>query len=165
MSKLGTLFNSGERLGQKADLDSDQKSNPWIMSTATDILEALRRTVQAKEDVRLLNDAGNDAGSFKNATHLGIGPLTVARSAATRFRRPASTATDPTKEPTGFYVISAIYAAWLFKDEPAAEYMKRCHDAGVTAGFVTVTDRKGLVDWLEGKRAEHEKIVPLPSES
>jgi parafibromin len=35
----------------------------------------------------------------------------------------------------------------------------------LAVGFVSVTERKSVVDWLEGKITDHERIVPLVGES
>jgi len=43
--------------------------------------------------------------------------------------------------------------------------MKQARENGLAVGFVSVTERKSLVDWLEGKAAQHPNIVPLASES
>ena len=43
--------------------------------------------------------------------------------------------------------------------------MKQARESGLAVGFVSVTERKSVVDWLEGKIPEHEKIVPLVGES
>jgi len=43
--------------------------------------------------------------------------------------------------------------------------MKQARENGLAVGFVSVTERKGLVDWLEGRVADLERIVPLVSGS
>jgi len=54
--------------------------------------------------------------------------------------------------------------AWLLRDAPGAEYMKQARECGLAVGFVSVTERKNVVDWLEGKIPDHEKIVSLVGE-
>ncbi|KAJ7025389.1 RNA polymerase II-associated protein [Mycena alexandri] len=44
-------------------------------------------------------------------------------------------------------------------------YMKQARENGLAVGFVSVTERKNVVDWLEGKIADHERILPLVVES
>ena len=39
--------------------------------------------------------------------------------------------------------------------------MKQARENGLAVGFVSVTERKSVVDWLEGKIGDSERIVPL----
>lgn len=51
--------------------------------------------------------------------------------------------------------------AWTLRDAGSAEYMKQARDSGLAVGFISVTERKGVVEWLEGKSSDLESIVPL----
>ena len=51
--------------------------------------------------------------------------------------------------------------AWLLRDAPGAEYMKQAREHGLAVGFVSVTERKHVVDWLEGKVQDSDRIAPL----
>jgi parafibromin len=66
--------------------------------------------------------------------------------------------------PQDFFSIEAVYLAWLLRDAPGAEYMKQARESGLAVGFVSVTERKSVVDWLEGKIPDHERIVSLVGE-
>jgi parafibromin len=37
-------------------------------------------------------------------------------------------------------------------------------ESGLAVGFVNITERKSVVDWLEGRIPEHERIVSLTGE-
>ena len=52
-------------------------------------------------------------------------------------------------------------ATWPLRDAPGAEYMKQEREHGLTVGFVSLTERKHIVDWLEGKVQESDRIAPL----
>jgi parafibromin len=39
--------------------------------------------------------------------------------------------------------------------------MKQARESGLAVGFVSVTERKSVVDWLDGRTANHLNIVPL----
>lgn len=40
--------------------------------------------------------------------------------------------------------------------------MKQARENGLVVGFVSVTERKGVVDWLEGRSEDDsDKIIPL----
>jgi len=43
--------------------------------------------------------------------------------------------------------------------------MKQARESGLAVGFVSVTERKSVVDWLEGKIPDNERIVSLVVES
>jgi len=66
-----------------------------------------------------------------------------------RFRKPASQSTDPSTDPEGFYTAKAIILTWLLRDAAAGGYMKLAREAGLAVRFMSVTDRKAVVDWLE----------------
>lgn len=57
--------------------------------------------------------------------------------------------------------MEAIYLAWLLRDAPGAEYVKQARESGLAIGFVSVTERKNVVEWLEGKVSDHERVVSL----
>jgi parafibromin len=61
--------------------------------------------------------------------------------------------------------LEAVYLAWLLRDAPGAEYMKHARENGLVVGFVSVTERKNVVDWLEAKTSDYERIAPLSEES
>jgi len=42
--------------------------------------------------------------------------------------------------------------------------MKQLREHGLSAGFVSVTERKHVTDWLEGKISDNERISPLSCE-
>ena len=62
-----------------------------------------------------------------------------------------ATSTDPQANPQDFFSLGAVYLAWLFRDAPGAEYMKHVRENGFAVGFVSVTERKGVVEWLMDK--------------
>ncbi|EEB96123.1 hypothetical protein MPER_04797, partial [Moniliophthora perniciosa FA553] len=45
------------------------------------------------------------------------------------------------------YTLEAVYLAWSLKNAPVAEYMKKAREGGLLTSFVSVTERKGVVDW------------------
>jgi parafibromin len=63
------------------------------------------------------------------------------------------------------YSLEALYLAWQFRAAPSAEYMKQMRENGLNVGFVSVTERKDVVEWLEGKSADSGKIIPLEGAS
>jgi parafibromin len=126
--------------------------------TTSDSLSALRQTIKAHDSIKFLN--GSDpCGSLVAATHIKLEDAIFSKSTPTRFRKPGTDSTDWKVQPDGFYTIEAIVLAWLLKELPVAEYMKQAREAGLAVGFVSVTERKGVVDWLEGKISTHERIV------
>jgi hypothetical protein len=78
------------------------------------------------------------------------------KSTRTRLRRGVGTAIGGV-----FYTLNAVYVAWLIRDAPGEEYMKEAREHGLAVSFVSVTERKHVVDWLEGKVQESDRIAPL----
>jgi len=128
-----------------------------------DPLETFRAAVGAKYDVKPVNASGAPAGSLRSATHLRLSSaVTFPTNTPTRLRQVGSGATDPASEPDGFFMLEAIYLAWSLRDTPGGEYMKQAREHGFPAGgFVGLTERKSIVDWLKRSATVLDSIVPL----
>lgn len=123
-----------------------------------DSLAALRQTIKTHDPITFLNDS-NPCAKITVATHIKLGDAIISKSTPTRFRKPGTDSTDWNAQPDDFYTTEAVVLAWLLKELPVAEYMKQAREAGLAVGFVSVTERKGVVDWLEGKITTHERIA------
>ena len=75
-----------------------------------------------------------------------------------------SNSLSETRYTSEFYLLDALYVAWLLREAPGAEYMKQLREHGLSTGFVSVTDRKHVTDWLKGKISDNERIAPLSCE-
>jgi hypothetical protein len=128
-----------------------------------DPLETFRAAVSAKYAIKPVNASGAPASSLRSATHLRLSTVaTFPKNTPTRFRKVGSSATDPASEPDGFFMLEAVYLAWLSRDTPGGEYMKQAREHGFPAGgFVGLTERKGIVDWLKRAVTVLDSIVPL----
>lgn len=122
----------------------------------SDPLLLLRQAIKSHDDVTFANDEG-PSSSLLNATKIVVSGATLEKSSSTRYRKPGVT----TSTPQDFYSVEAVYLAWLLRDAPGAEYMKQARENGLAVGFVSVTERKNVVDWLEERISDHERIVPL----
>jgi parafibromin len=137
---------------------------PLLSTTESmDPLETFRAAVSAKYDIKPVNASGAPANSLRSATHLRLSTAaTFPKNTPTRLRKVGSSATDPASEPDGFFMLEAIYLAWLSRDTPGGEYMKQARERGFPAGgFVGLTERKGIVDWLKRAVTVLDSIVPL----
>lgn len=132
---------------------------------ATDPLLALRSAIKAKFDVKYTSGSGELVSSLQAAANLHLSPtLTLPKATATRFRKPSATALDPNAAPNDFVTLESLLVAWLARDASVAEYMRQVREAGIGA-FVSITERKGVVEWLESDVVtDHERIVPLAGE-
>ncbi|KIK93036.1 hypothetical protein PAXRUDRAFT_829392 [Paxillus rubicundulus Ve08.2h10] len=129
-------------------------------STTNDPLLALRQAIKSKSPITYLGN-NEPTTSFLTASHISLGPsLSLAKSSQTRYTKPGIS--NPSSS-ADFYTLEAIYLAWLLRDAPGAEYMKQARESGLAVGFVSVTERKSVVEWLEGKVADLERIRPLAS--
>jgi len=134
------------------------------MSSGTeDALLALRNAIKSRSTISYTEN-GEPTPSLATATHLVLSSQTLQKSTPTRFRKPGFSGSDPTSSPGDFFTLDAIYVTWLLKDASVTEYMKQARDNGLTGGLVSVTERKSVVDWLEGKMADHQNILPLACE-
>ncbi|PSR70884.1 hypothetical protein PHLCEN_2v13246 [Hermanssonia centrifuga] len=129
--------------------------------SSTDSLLALRHTIKSNARISYTKDE-KETQSLAEATHLVLSSSTsLPKSSPTRLRKPNVTFTDPSSNPQDFFTLDAVYLAWLLRDAPGAEYMKQARENGLAVGFVSVTERKSVVDWLEGKVSDLERIAPL----
>lgn len=128
--------------------------------TATDALIALREAIKSQTPITYATEDGSPTAALLSASHLVLSPsFSLPKSTHTRYRKPGASSTDPTAAPADFFTVEAVYLAWLLRDAPGAEYMKQARENGLAVGFVSVTERKSLVDWLEGRVQDHERIV------
>lgn len=130
------------------------------MDSTGDPLLTLRHAIKSKTPITYLTH-GEPVSTLLAATHLSLSPvITLPKSSPTRYTKPGisnpSSAAD-------VYTLEAVYLAWLLRDAPGAEYMRQARESGLTVGFVSVTERKSVVEWLEGKVADLERIRPLVS--
>ena len=125
------------------------------MSIESDPLLALRKAVKSRTEITYSNDSG-PSSSFPNATQLVLNGKPFPKASRTRYQKPDT--------PSEFYLLDALYVSWLLREAPGAEYMKQLREYGLSAGFVSVTERKHVTDWLEGKISHNERIAPLSCE-
>lgn len=131
------------------------------MASHPDPLIALRQAIKSKAPITYATGT-EPTSSLLHATDLVISPTTsLPKSTPTRYLKPGVSSPSG---PLDFFSIEAVYLAWLLQSAPGAEYMKQARENGLAVGFVSVTERKNVVDWLEGRIADHERIVPLDGE-
>ncbi|KAG5352489.1 hypothetical protein C0989_002123, partial [Termitomyces sp. Mn162] len=129
--------------------------------SSTDALLSLRQAIKAKEPITYA-DGNGSCSTLLHATHLVISCVSLPKSSPTRYLK---TGVTNATSPSDFFSLEAVYLAWLLRDAGGAEYMKQARENGLAVGFVSVTERKNVVDWLEGRSHENARIVPLPSDS
>ncbi|KAH9842453.1 RNA polymerase II-associated protein [Rhodofomes roseus] len=135
------------------------------MNTSTDPLVALRGAIKAQSNITY-SDGSNSTSSLASATHIVLSPTSsFPKSTLTRLRKPGASSVNPTPSPRTFFTLQAVYLAWLLRKSSVAEYVKQAREHGLTVGFVSVTERKNVVDWLEGKTSELDGLVPLATDS
>ncbi|KDQ59793.1 hypothetical protein JAAARDRAFT_126976 [Jaapia argillacea MUCL 33604] len=135
----------------------------------SDPLLALRQSIKSKSPITYTSSpsSADPCPTLSAASHILLSPSSqpLPKSTPTRLRKQGSTSTDPSLNPDDFYALDAVLLAWLLRDAATGgEYMKMARENGFAVGFVSVTERKSLVDWLEGKIEQYESIVPLVGE-
>ncbi|KAJ7095751.1 RNA polymerase II-associated protein [Mycena belliarum] len=132
------------------------------MNNDADPLLALRAAIKVKANITYTKN-DEPCQDLLSATHIVVSPkCTLPKSAPTRYRKPGILMAA---EPGDFFSVEAVYLAWLFKSAPGADYMKQARENGLAVGFVSVTERKNVVDWLEGRITDQERIVPLVADT
>ena len=135
------------------------------MSWSPDALLSLQRAIKSKTQVKFTDAASNPVASLPAATHIQLQHGPLPKSAPTRLRKPGGSASDPPDSPEEFFSLCAVYLAWANRDASGAEYLRQARENGLGAGgFVSVTERKSVVDWLEGRIPHLDNIVSLPCE-
>lgn len=157
-----TVLNVSLRLFE--ELSIPPKDFSLRSSNMSDALLALRDAIKSQSLITYATPTGTTEPTLLAAASLVLPlspPVTLAKSTPTRFRKSGAppTSTDPTATPNDFFTVEAVYLAWLLREAPGAEYMKQARENGLAVGFVSVTERKGLVDWLEGRASEHQQII------
>lgn len=130
--------------------------------SSVDPLLALQDAIKRNEAITYLKD-GAPVQSLKAASHVKLGSTTVMpKSTPTRWRRPTSdkeaVAMDPSADPSKFFALDAIALTWNTRTEPAAVYMRQATTEVVI--YVQLTDRRPVLDWLEGKIQNHDRLAP-----
>ncbi len=134
------------------------------MSNDSDPLLSLKQSLKPKRPLGY-KKGSTTVTSFSQATHLVLSPtLSLPKSTPTRLRKPGATSTDPNANPHDFLPLGAVYLAWLLRDAPGAEYMKQVRENGLTAGFVSVTERKNVVEWLHNKTQTLSGLISVERE-
>lgn len=134
------------------------------MSTTSDALLALQQAIKSKSPITFSKNSETTT-TLLSATHLNISPgLSFPKATPTRYRKPGASSNDPTLNPQDFYTLDACYLAWLLQEVPGSEYVKQVRENGVTASLVGILDRRPVVEWLEGKRPDDDRIASIVGE-
>jgi parafibromin len=136
--------------------------------TEPDPLIALRQAIASRKPVTFLTGEQKPTTSFSDAAFLvlpqpsGAPVVNLSKSIPTRFRKPGQSQTDPTAHPADFYHLDAVYLAWSLREAATAEYMKSVRESGIgVSNMVAITEKQGIVEWLENKMDNHPNIVGL----
>lgn len=124
---------------------------------------ALSSSSSSTKTIKLLSIAPTETTEVYTllpSTHISLPtpsgvPTLFPKTTPTRYQTPAN-------DGGTFYDLQTLLFAYLERDASVAEYLKAASEQGVP--FVSLTERKGLIDWLEGKsgiEGPQGKIVPL----
>lgn len=120
-----------------------------------DPLELFRAALSSASPPTLLNAASEPASSLSSAAYISF-----PQSGADLINLVPSTSTRYTSKPgqrTEFYTLAQIYLAWSEREAGVREYLEKGQAEG--AGYVSVADRRGVVDFLEGRNDATERVV------
>lgn len=127
-----------------------------------DPLLALRNALKSKYQVQL---PPKDGDSQLQLSSTAFFPLNT----PTRLRKPGANrnnnAITPLSHPHDFYTLEAVVYAWVERDASAADYMRRAGERGLLGNVVGVAERRGFLDWLEGRSNDLGGLLPLVGKS
>ncbi|KAI4518664.1 hypothetical protein K525DRAFT_259308, partial [Schizophyllum commune Loenen D] len=119
------------------------------MADASDPLLALREAIKSKSPITFSKD-GASVPSLASATHIHLSPsLTLPRSTPTRWKKTGNET----------YTLDALYLVHQLQGASGGEYMKQARENGMTVGMVSITERKAVLDYLEGRIDDHPSII------
>ena len=126
-----------------------------------DPLLALRQAISSQSPITYLNENNEPCDTLQQATWLLFSPdVKISKVAPTRFQKPNASTRDWVGHPEDFFAVQAVLLVWLTRGAPGGEYLKQAREMFAGTGFVSVTDRKPLVEWLEGTLDTLERIIP-----
>jgi hypothetical protein len=132
------------------------------MASSSDALLALKAAIASDSPIQLIASDGSQAALLSASSSISLGSeVTFPKTTPTRLRKPGTSSTNPVAAPGDFYTLESVYIAWIARDASGAEYLKQAREAGLATGFVSVTERSRLVEWLKGTSAEYDGIVPI----
>ncbi|SCZ97812.1 BZ3500_MvSof-1268-A1-R1_Chr3-3g06387 [Microbotryum saponariae] len=116
------------------------------MSSSSDPLSVLRSVLSSDPSSRItyLDASSSPTTSLSSATQLVLPsspPTTFSKAIPTRFTCASTTTTT--------YDLATLVFAWLSREQGVGEYLKNARDEQV--GFVAITDRRIVLDYLAGK--------------
>ncbi|KAL1719095.1 RNA polymerase II-associated protein [Schizophyllum commune] len=119
------------------------------MADASDPLLSLREAIKSKSPITFSKD-GAPVPSLASATHIHLSPsLTLPRSTPTRWKKTGNET----------YTLDALYLVYQLQGASGGEYMKQARENGMTVGMVSITERKAVLDYLEGRIDDHPSII------
>ena len=129
-----------------------------------DPLLALRSTLSSSKSITLLSSSQTEVYNLSEASHISFPHLSSSPSYARSTPTRLSAGTNPNlSDPsTPYYDLQTLLFGYLHREAPTAEYLKLARSQGV--GFVSVTDRKLVVEYLGGKGEAQGRIRPLNEE-
>ncbi|ORX33232.1 RNA pol II accessory factor, Cdc73 family-domain-containing protein [Kockovaella imperatae] len=125
-----------------------------------DALQLFRSALASSLPPTLLTAASEPAPSLRLAAYISFAqstsePINLVKDYATRYAK------SDTKD--GFYTAAQIYLAWSERASAVRDYLIKGQAEGV--GYVSVTDRRFVLDYLNGGNDEQGRVVPLSNDA
>nr|ODN91090.1 parafibromin [Cryptococcus depauperatus CBS 7841] len=117
------------------------------MEAQGDSLELLRMSILASTPPSLLTAASDPSPTLALASYLSFTrpgsslPINIPKDAPTRFTSKAGSLQE-------FYNVGQLYLAWVERESGVRDYLMKGQAGGV--GYVAITDRRVVVDYLTG---------------
>ncbi|WVQ75003.1 hypothetical protein IAR50_004611 [Cryptococcus sp. DSM 104548] len=124
------------------------------MASPTDPLDLLRTSVANNAPPNLLTAASDPSPTLALASYLSFpadpSPIQLSKDTPTRFSSKIGSVDE-------FYNVGQLYLAWLERESGVRDYLMKGQAGGV--GYVAITDRRVVVDYLLGSGDGEGRVV------
>jgi parafibromin len=130
-----------------------------------DPLDLFRQSIRLSLPPLLLTTSSDPAPTLPLSTYISFpqpdnaAAISILKSTPTRYTsKPASDGVASDE----FYTLGQIWLAWTERESGVREYLMKGQTGGM--GFVTMTDRRGVIEYLQGENEGGGRVVPVGGE-
>lgn len=120
-----------------------------------DPIDLLKQAISASQDPTLLTAAQEPADNLSLSAYISFAqpsgdPINLTKETSTRYTsKPGST--------TEYFNVAQLWLAWTERNSSVRDYLVKGQQGGV--GYVSVADRKGVLEFLRGENDGSERVI------
>ncbi|WWC92935.1 uncharacterized protein L201_007898 [Kwoniella dendrophila CBS 6074] len=128
------------------------------MATSVDPLDLLRQSIISSLPPTLLTSSSSSATTLSEASFLSFPPVPPLTESPTNIAKDTLTRyTSKVGSKDEFYNIGQLWLAWSERESGVRDYLMKGQAGGI--GYVTITDRRGVIDYLTGENDGSGRIL------